>query len=150
MRKFKRSLQPKMHTPYHIKLSQNADFKVRYRFLDKQESGRQFLPFQGYRSDFYYDHEGGQNQVFMIWPEFEDEKGNIILDTSKPVLKEGIASMWILIPKMRSYHKEKIKIGLKGFFREGSRNTAECEVIEIVDLLINPTEPLTVNGKIYL
>jgi hypothetical protein len=48
--------------------------------------------------------------------------------------------MWIVIPKMRQFHRDKIKVGLKGFFMEGSRRVAECEVIEILGLLTNPIE----------
>lgn len=49
----------------------------------------------------------------MIWPEFEDEKGNVILEKDKSVSAAGIARMWILIPEGRGYHLDKIMIGLK-------------------------------------
>jgi hypothetical protein len=119
-----------------------ADFKVTYRFYDEKEGGRLRLPIQGYRSDFWYDNpeHSGTNKVFMIWPEFEDENGDVIIDTNKQISKIGKAKMWIVNPKMRNYHKEKIEIGLKGFFMEGSRRVAECEIIEMMDLRINPTE----------
>jgi hypothetical protein len=131
-----------MHIPYEKKLHHKADFRVKYRFYSTEEGGRKTLPFQGYRSDFWYEHpeHSRTNQIFMIWPEFEDEKGNLILTDTVPVQQTGTAKMWILVPEGRNYHKSKIKVGLAGYFMEGSRRVAECEVIEIVDLLSNPTE----------
>lgn len=76
----------------------------------------------------------------MIWPEFEDETRNIITQTETAVLKEGVARMWIIVPPMRKFHRDKINIGLKGFFMEGFNRVAECEVIELVDLKTNPVE----------
>jgi len=41
--------------------------------------------------------------------------------------------MWILNESLIELHKERIKIGLKGFFMEGPHKAAECEVIEVVN-----------------
>ena len=76
----------------------------------------------------------------MIWPEFEDSNGNDLLDDDKPVPNLGIARMWIINNEMRPYHYDRIKIGMKGYFREGATYSADCEVIEILDLKINPTK----------
>jgi hypothetical protein len=131
-----------MHTPFETRLKYKADFRVSYRFYTAAEGGREMPPFQGYRSDFWYQHPAhSEKQIFMIWPEFE-ENGTVITNTDKYVPKVGEASMWILMPEMHTYHKDKIKIGLKGFFMEGSRRVAECEIIEIVDLYKNSTEAL--------
>lgn len=129
-----------MHQPYDIKLGHQPDFKVRYRFYTEAEGGRKSVPFQGYRSDFWYFHEEhpNPNSIYMIWPEFEDEYGKVIIQSDSPVPQEGIARMWVIMPPMRPFHKDKITTGLKGFFMEGSRKVAECEVIEIIDLKTNP------------
>jgi hypothetical protein len=130
-----------MHTSYEQRLKHKADFRVKYRFYTQEEGGRQVTPIQGYRSDFWYPNEKHKpNEIFMIWPEFEDEKGEIILENFINVNKEGTAKMWIILPQRRIYHKNKIKIGTKGFFKEGGRSVAECEVIEIIGLDSNPTE----------
>ena len=131
-----------MHQPYHIKTGHPSDFKVRYRFFESQEGGRKSLPFQGYRSDFWYFHQEqpNPNSIYMIWPEFEDETGDVIIDSDKPIAREGIARMWIIMPQMRLFHRNKIEPGLTGWFREASRSVAECQVIEIVGLHSNPTE----------
>lgn len=131
-----------MHQPYNIKLGFQSDFKVRYRFFKESEGGRKSLPCQGYRSDFWYFHkeQPNPNSIYMIWPEFEDENGIVIIQPDDPVQREGIARMWIVAPQMRLFHRDKINIGLKGYFMEGSRRVAECEVIELVGLATNPTQ----------
>ncbi len=131
-----------MHSPYENKLGHAADFRVKYRFLLEKDGGRKTTPRQGYRSDFWYYHETqpNPNSIYMIWPEFENKQGEIILDETEIIENEGTARMWIIMPKMREFHKTKIVTGLKGFFREGSMNAAECEVIEILGLHSNPCE----------
>lgn len=128
-----------MHQPYEKRLNHPADFRVKYTFFEKEEGGRKQLPFQGIRSDFWYDHECHEvNSLFMIWPEFEDQLGNVILNDTVPVPKTGTALMWIINDERRIYHRDKIEVGTKGYFREGSTVSAVCEVIEIIGLLTNP------------
>jgi hypothetical protein len=128
-----------MHTPYETMLGHKCDFKVNYRFYTREEGGRVFLPHQGIRCDFWFAHgDNGENQMFMIWPEFENSKGEIILENDRPVPPAGTARMWIIVPERRPHHYGHIKIGLLGHFREGAKKTAECQIIEIVDLLDNP------------
>lgn len=131
-----------MHDTYEKRLGQRADFRVKYRFYSVEDGGREITPFQGYRSDFWYEHSehSGTNQLFMIWPEFENENGELLLDNAAAVPLTGTARMWILVPEMRNYHRGKINVGLKGYFMEGIRKVAECEVIEILDLQINQIE----------
>ena len=129
-----------MHKLYEVNLSHKADFRVKYKFYTPAECGRTMLPSQGYRSDFWYPHEGGnENRIFMIHPQFEDENGDVILETNRSVKENGTAKMWIVMPMMREYHKTRIIIGTKGYFKEGPNTVAECEVIEIIGLLENPT-----------
>ncbi|QEC44563.1 hypothetical protein [Pseudobacter ginsenosidimutans] len=102
-----------MHQPNKSKLGFPADFRVRYTFFVKEKGGRSKLPFQGIRSDFWYDFEGhSQNQLYMIGPEFEDSLGNIILDNSNPLPINGTALMWIIVPERRPYHQGKVKVGI--------------------------------------
>ena len=106
------------------------DFKVKYRFKSYEDGGRQNPAHQGIRCDFWYYHEDNpEDGVFMIWPLFEDENGKLI--DSGVVLKEGVARMKIVNDKMIEYHSTKLKIGIKGYFMEGLRKTAYCEVIEL-------------------
>ncbi len=64
----------------------------------------------------------------MIWPEFEDENG-IALSELTVIPDAGEASMWIVSLEMRSYHRNRIRIGVKGFFVCGSQRIAAAEVI---------------------
>lgn len=121
-----------MHSPYSEKIGREYDFKVKYRFFSAEEGGRKHIPFQGYRSDFWYEHpEHKPNNIFMIWPEFEDEENKIILDNNEQVQSSGIARMWIIVPERIEYHKGKIFVGMTGYFMEGPIKVAECEVIEL-------------------
>ncbi len=47
---------------------------------------------------------------------------------------EGLADMRIFTEQMRLVHRKKIKIGVKGYFVEGSRRVAEAEVVDILYL----------------
>ena len=131
-----------MHPPYEIILKHPPDFRVLYRFYDESEGGKKIIPSQGYRSDFWYFHEKqpNPNSIYMIWPEFEDKSQIVITDTSQSVNSTGTARMWIMNPKMRKFHQELLKVGMTGYFMEGGWRVAECEIIEILGLLINPTD----------
>lgn len=118
---------------YDEEFKRSEDFIVKYRFYRPEENGRETLPFQHIRNDFWYEHQDHlENQLFMIYPEFEDSDGNMIVEGQVP--REGIAKMWILMPEMFNYHKSRIKVGLKGYFHEGSRKTAICEIIAVTGL----------------
>jgi hypothetical protein len=130
-----------MYQAMEEKLGHPADFRVKYRFYSEEEGGRQSPPFQGYRSDFWYDYQNHvRTSVYMIWPEFENTDGKIVFEVDKPINSTGTARMWIVSSKMRQYHRNKIKPGLIGYMVEGSRKVAECEVIELVGLNSNPIE----------
>lgn len=135
------------HIPYEQLVKHKSDFRVSYRFYSKEEGGRERMPYQGYRCDFWYEHEANkENSVFMIWPEFEDVNGDVILDTGLPVNSSGTARMLIINDEMRSYHLGKIKTGMTGYFIEGKK-VAECKVIEILDLHTNPIKQKKSNGN---
>lgn len=129
-----------MHESYEKRLNHRADFRVKYKFRSPEDGGRKTgEPYQGIRCDFSYVDES-KYQAYMIWPEFEDNEGNVILYNDRSVPNSGTARMWIINNEMRPFHYEKIKVGVKGNFREGSMFSADCEVIEILDLKINPTK----------
>ena len=131
-----------MHLKYEIRLEHPADFRVKFRFYTEEENGRKTLPYQGYRSDFWYEHpeHSGTNQIFMIWTEFENKNLEIVNESDIPINRTGTAQMWIMVPERRDYHVDKIKVGLKGCFMEGSRKVADCEVVELIGLKTNPRE----------
>lgn len=129
-----------MHEPYEKNLGHKADFRVKYKFRSAEDGGRKTgEPYQGIRCDFSFVGEP-ENKIYMIWPEFEDSEGNVLLYNKKPVPNEGTARMWVINNEMRPFHYDKIKIGVMGNFREGGMFSADCEVIEVLDLKINPTK----------
>jgi hypothetical protein len=129
-----------MHQPYQEILKHPHDFVVKYRFYSRTEGGRHHLPFQGVRLDFSYADKGlNVEGVSMIWPEFEDVAGNVIVGEDARVPISGTARMWVINPERRPIHQERIRIGTKAYFMEG-KPVAECEVIEIVGLPTNPTK----------
>lgn len=129
------------HQPYKERLGHPHDFEVDYRILTENEGGRKTLPFQGIRWDFWYafndEHKG---QLFMIWPEFINIKGEVITENNVHVPASGKASMWIINNSLRKYHQNKIKIGLNANGHEGGTVVAKYIVTKIVGLMTNPTE----------
>jgi hypothetical protein len=117
-----------------------ADFEVRSRILTAEEGGRiTGPPWQHCRCDWAYEGDDiSQAEIFMIHPEFMLPDGSVFPEGS-PVAMTGLATMWILIPEMRAeIHRQRIRLGVRGFFMEGSRRVAEAEVTRIIGLHTNP------------
>ena len=113
------------------------DFDVSYTLYPKEKGGQEKV-FQHLRCDFAYEGDNiKETGIYMIHPEFNDESGSPIGENIQVPIT-GSASMWILIPEMRtSVHKEKIKVGTKGYFMCGSRRLGEVIVTKIVGLYEN-------------
>lgn len=128
-----------MWLPYEIPRKHPQDFNVKYRLYTKEEGGRKLLPWQGYRCDFAYDGDDIKKVgIYAIHPEFEDKENNVILESDQEVFISGTARMWILFDEMRELvHKQRIKVGTKGYFMEGSKRVGELEVTKIVGLFTN-------------
>jgi hypothetical protein len=112
------------------------DFRVRYKWLGQDGQRRPQKLFQYIRSDFCYAEfdEGQQfDNYFMIHPEFESAIGKP-LSEGEDIPPGGTAGMWISVEKMRDFHRERIKVGVKGFMMGGPDRLAEVEVIEVVSL----------------
>jgi hypothetical protein len=119
---------------YRDRTGREPDFRVRYRFLSQTEGGRSSLPFQHIRSDFLYaEDDPSEDGIWCIWPEFVSQDGSVIPESER-VPAEGTADMYVLNTELRSEHKRRIHVGTKGFFVEGARRTASCEVVEVLGL----------------
>ena len=119
-----------------IREPKRVDFRVKYRFFTKEEGGRESgAPYNNYRSDWLYEGDDVQKVgLSMVWPFFEDSNGDFIHDEIL-VPMEGTARMFILVPESREKtHRNRIKLGVRGYFMEGSKKVAQAEVIEIVEL----------------
>ena len=125
-----------MWTPYQQRNDRSPDFKVRYRFIPYSDGGRVQVPYQGYRSDLHYEGEDMHTDgIYMIWPEFLNPDGSVVLEDQKLVSPEGEAFMWILMHKeMKEYHKLRASLGRRCWFMEGNRKVAEAIITEIIGL----------------
>ncbi len=74
---------------YEKRFSRECDFVVEYEYIFDQE-GYVTTHSQGMRSDFCYE-DGHGILNHMIWPEFEDAKGNIVDYTETPIANRGRA-----------------------------------------------------------
>jgi len=118
---------------YEKKLGRLCDFIVEYDFIENQQDYQVTLS-QGMRSDFCYEDDFDSGMIHMIWPEFEDEIGELIKYTDTPILNHGRARMWIMEEEQRSKHKERLELGQVVFFVAGSHKIAKATVVEIVGL----------------
>ncbi len=119
------------------RLGREPDFKIRYRFISHSDGGRVQLPYQGHRSDFCYEGEDPQvDGVYMIWPEFLNADGSVMLEDQMMVAPEGEAYMWILnFDEMKEHHRARAIPGKQGWLVEGTKKVAEVTVIEQIRLL---------------
>lgn len=125
----------KVHTPYAETMKKVPDFEVSYEILPDIHDRFN----QGARCDFLYegDHPW-EDGIHMIWPEFLDDKGNVILDKTIQPQKKGHATMWILSHDSRvKFHRARLKVGTKGHWVTGSRKIAKVTVTKILGLFEN-------------
>lgn len=119
---------------YRERRGTGPDFRVRYRFLSESEGGRLSLPLQHIRCDFLYDGDDPQTDgIWCIWPEFVSATGTVLPDDQRAPV-EGLADMYILNAELRAEHAKRIQLGTKGYFVEGPRKTATCEVVAVLAL----------------
>jgi hypothetical protein len=86
-----------------------SDFRVRYRWLGQVGQRRPQDSFQHFRSDFFFAKivECQQfDNYFMIYPEFESETGEPLSENDDAPFTVT-AGMWIVVEKMRDFHRER-------------------------------------------
>src|SRR5450830_70568 len=117
-------------TSYSERSGRKPSFEVSYRFLTAEEGGRKSLPHQHTRWDFQYEGDDPiADGIWMIWPEFLSAEGNVLPKGEVPTT--GRALMYIVNLDNVPYHRERISIGTRGFFVEGPKAVATCEVVAI-------------------
>ena len=122
-------------TSYRERRGTGPDFRVRYQFLSEAEGGRKELPFQHIRSDFLYEGDNPREDgIWCIWPEFLSADGVVLPEDGRRVPAAGLADMYILNGDLRPEHARRIRVGTRGFFVEGPKKTAVCEVVAVLDL----------------
>jgi hypothetical protein len=131
--------------PRTQQLGRLPDFLVSYRFFTAAEGGRSALPHQGYRSDLCYERNhiiNGKEYdgLYMVWPEFLDERGIEISNTESQVPPSGNAYMWIVnFDSYSDIHRTLAVPGACCWFMEGSRRVAEASVVRQIGLLLSMT-----------
>ena len=124
-----------IHTPYTETTGKKPDFEVEYIFdIDPALEG--IKPSQGMRCDFLYEGDDPETDgIYMIWPEFIDEDGNVIVDKCAVIPLSGRAAMWIGDNEARKkIHQKRIKIGTKGYWVIGSKRLAKVKVTKVLGL----------------
>jgi hypothetical protein len=108
-------------------------FEVRYRYLNEEEGGRKSPPRQHVRWDFLYEGDDPfKDGISMVWPEFVSEEGLVLPEGEVPT--SGRARMFNVNPERHAFHRARVSIGVRGFFMEGSRRVAHCEVTSVLGL----------------
>ncbi|MGI4866875.1 MAG: DUF433 domain-containing protein [Janthinobacterium lividum] len=115
--------------PYSEAVGREADFRITYRLLTKEEGGRKTPAYQHIRWDFRYE---GRTETWMIWPEFLDPDGKMV--PNGPFSPVGQANMFIVNPERRQVHRQYILPGVRGYFVEGPTRVGVCEVVKVLGL----------------
>jgi hypothetical protein len=132
------------HVSYETLRGHPHDFEVAYEALPAEKNKVGQSLFQSIRCDFKYEDDP-DDTIWMIWPEFLDKNGNLVLDTQVKIDDRGTAKMWIINPAMREeIHRKKAKVGGKGYFVVGQHKIAQATITKIVGL---PTNPNTMKSK---
>lgn len=119
---------------YRDSRGQQPAFQVRYRFLRPDEGGRSQAPRQHIRWDFLYAGDDVQGDgLSMIWPEFVAPDGNVLPEGEVPAA--GVADMFLVNSDRAAYHRRRLAVGTKGYFMEGPKKVAECEVVALGSLV---------------
>jgi hypothetical protein len=112
------------------------DFEALIRIYTAAEGGRQSPPFNGIRWDFAYADDPPAKDLFMIHPDFYDERGNSLpIDKPLPLSVEIPARMVVLNDELRiTLHRLRITDGTRFYCHEGARRVAEGRVTRITGL----------------
>jgi len=116
---------------------QPDDFEAIIQIFSPEDGGRMTPPFNGIRWDFAYagDHVPTDG-LFMIWPDFFNEKGDS-LPTDQPLpIGVGLrARMTVVVDEMRAcLHRARISVGVAFYCHEGSKRVAAGTVTKITGL----------------
>jgi len=70
--------------------------------------------------------------ISIVWPQFIDADGSMLPEGEVPV--EGRALMFIVNPERRLFHRRRVAVGIRGFFMEGPKKVADCEITAVLGL----------------
>jgi len=117
----------------------SGDFEATITIFTKEEGGRQTPPFNGIRWDFHYAESNPEGEMYMIWPEFIDEKGDAI-DKGIPLSGTLKARMHIVNEEMKiKVHLPRMHVGTEFYSTEGPKKVAKGVITKITGLTKNET-----------
>ncbi len=108
-----------------------GDFEAVVRILSAREGGRASPPFQGIRWDLRYFSDDGV--AWMVWPEFLDEAGDP-LPPDRPITGLVRARFLVVDPRMRPFHRERVRPGEGFFCVEGAKVCAAGVITRVTGL----------------
>jgi hypothetical protein len=111
------------------------DFRVTYRLFTAEEGGRKTSAYQGIRWDFRYEDNAISTGTWIIHPVFLGLDGQVL--PVEPLPMVGQANMFILNTELRSFHRQRIRLGTRGYFVEAPHRVGVCEVVEVLRLSQN-------------
>jgi hypothetical protein len=115
----------------------SPDFRVSYSLISAEDGGRKTPAYQHIRWDFRYADTEVSTGTFCIWPEVLTPAG-VFIPEGEIIPQHGLADMLIINPTTRPFHQERIRPGVRGYFVEGPRRIAVCEVVEVLGLHQRP------------
>ncbi|MDR7376067.1 hypothetical protein J2X19_000725 [Rhodoferax ferrireducens] len=125
---------------YSERSGRQPDFLVQYQFLTIEQGGRKGPPHQRTRWDFMYEGDAPSIEgVSTIWLEAISESGEPLPEGEIPA--SGKAHMFIVNHDRRGFHKARIAPGVRGFFMEGAKRVATCQVLELMALSDHAASP---------
>jgi hypothetical protein len=102
-------------------------FRVKYKFLSREEGGRTSPPKQGWRAAFQYTGRP-LRPYHEVWPLFENETGETLTELAD-VPVEGTAQMFVVHAEELDFHRRMAQPGVACLFLEGNRAVAHATVI---------------------
>jgi len=103
------------------------EFEANIYIYTEEEGGRH--GFNGIRWDFRYAKDDG-NDIYMIWAEFIDGKGELISPDIK-LIGTYRANMYVVKDEMKEFHKEKINVGVEFYMVDGAHKVAKGTVARV-------------------
>ena len=112
------------YEPWSDCLKREADFEVEYHYTNTH-----YPIYIGMQSHFKYSKE--DRDVWMIFPDFLDSDGIVMMDRRVTPDLQGKAEMWILNKNNVELHRAKLSVGLTAYMTFYNNILAELKVTKV-------------------
>jgi hypothetical protein len=113
--------------------STEADFEAEITLLTPEQGGRNLPPHNYIRWDLGYTDRKPDDPIYMIWPNFLDDRG-FPIPKGVPIEGRMIARMHILVKEMVGFHRQRLLVGTEFNCHEGRRVVAKGIVTKLLAL----------------